>query len=495
MFLSKVATGLLAAVSALAVQTPLRPAEAPLHFPAPEQSLADVASDSFTVLSHAAFPGYAIRVKRTEGWCDPDVKGYTGYLDVDQGAKHMWFYFFESRRDPDNDDLVMWVTGGPGCSSSMDMLMQIGPCTVNPSGNGTVYNKYGWNTDVNIFFLDSPVNVGFSYAEFGEQVLTTEDASKNAAAFAFIFTEAFPQFKGRPFHLAGSSYGGRYVPVFASEIYDMNKGAEAKGYTPINLKSIVIGDGITDAKETLLAYYDMACTNASVTPVLDISTCVRMRRAVPRCREMLTASCELELSDLACKAATLFCEEELSKPYSDPSRNPYDLSDNCSGGIEILCYDIFGKIANYLNDDATRKLLGVDPQVGEFVGCNHTILNGFNERFDKFRPTQFYVSSLLERGVDALIYVGTYDWICNWVGNARFLEALEWHGQDLFNSRELAGWEVDGETVGQWKEAKMGKQTGKLLFATVDGAGHMVAYNKPKTAHKMITTWIAERGV
>lgn len=25
---------------------------------------------------------------------------YTGYLDVDQGAKHMFFYFFESRRDP-----------------------------------------------------------------------------------------------------------------------------------------------------------------------------------------------------------------------------------------------------------------------------------------------------------------------------------------------------------------------------------------------------------
>ena len=27
---------------------------------------------------------------------------YTGYLDVDYGAKHMFFYFFESRRDPAN---------------------------------------------------------------------------------------------------------------------------------------------------------------------------------------------------------------------------------------------------------------------------------------------------------------------------------------------------------------------------------------------------------
>ncbi|KZO98288.1 serine carboxypeptidase [Calocera viscosa TUFC12733] len=494
MLFFQLAVGVLATV-ALALQVPLQPSQAPLDFPAPEQSLADVASEGYTVLSHPAFSGYAIRVKRTEGWCDPGVKVYTGYLDVDQGAKHMWFYFFESRRDPENDDLVMWVSGGPGCSSSLDMLLQLGPCTMDPKGNGTIYNEYGWNTEANIFFLDSPVNVGFSYADFGETVYTTEDASKNAAAFAFIFTEAFPQFKGRPFHLAGSSYGGRYVPVFASEIYDMNKGAEAKGFTPINLKSIIIGDGITDAKETILAYYDMACTNASVTPVLDISTCVRMRRAVPRCREMITASCELEFSDLACTAATLFCEEELSAPYRSPARNPYDLSDDCSGGIEVLCYSIFGKIAEYLNNAEMRKLLGVDPQVGEFVGCNRTILNAFSARFDKYRPTQFYVSALLERGVDALIYVGTYDWICNWVGNARWLEALEWHGQEAFNAEQLNVWDVDGARAGEWKAGQKKGQTGKLLFATVEGAGHMVAYNKPKEAHTMLNKWIAERGV
>lgn len=26
---------------------------------------------------------------------------YSGYLDVDQGAKHLFFYFFESRRHPE----------------------------------------------------------------------------------------------------------------------------------------------------------------------------------------------------------------------------------------------------------------------------------------------------------------------------------------------------------------------------------------------------------
>ena len=40
-------------------------------------------------------------------WDDVDVEHaacgsvYTGYLDVDYGTKHMFFYFFESRRNPD----------------------------------------------------------------------------------------------------------------------------------------------------------------------------------------------------------------------------------------------------------------------------------------------------------------------------------------------------------------------------------------------------------
>lgn len=29
-----------------------------------------------------------------------EISVYTGYLDVDAGAKHLFFYFFESRRDP-----------------------------------------------------------------------------------------------------------------------------------------------------------------------------------------------------------------------------------------------------------------------------------------------------------------------------------------------------------------------------------------------------------
>ena len=57
------------------------------------------------------------------------------------------------------------------------------------------------------------VGVGFSYADYGRTVETTEDAAKNVHAFITIFFETFTQFAGRPIHLSGESYGVRILTL------------------------------------------------------------------------------------------------------------------------------------------------------------------------------------------------------------------------------------------------------------------------------------------
>lgn len=81
--------------------------------------------------------------KRNDGWCDSDkVRSWSGFLDVLDSDSHLFFYYFESRSKPADDPVVLWLNGqvqltvshllsadihtltsGPGCSSSMGMLV------------------------------------------------------------------------------------------------------------------------------------------------------------------------------------------------------------------------------------------------------------------------------------------------------------------------------------------------------------------------------------
>ena len=110
------------------------------HRQAHELSL--LSNDEFMTFSHPAFPGRSARIKKSH-FCDGEVKSvsfpyvlssgsktdtsgssYTGYIDI--GSKHLFFYFFESRDDPSNDDVLLWTNGGPGGSSAMGLFMELG---------------------------------------------------------------------------------------------------------------------------------------------------------------------------------------------------------------------------------------------------------------------------------------------------------------------------------------------------------------------------------
>ena len=61
------------------------------------------------------------------GACDASVTSRSGYFDVtgsafdENGDKSYYFWMFESRNDPTTDPVVLWLTGGPGCSSTVSL--------------------------------------------------------------------------------------------------------------------------------------------------------------------------------------------------------------------------------------------------------------------------------------------------------------------------------------------------------------------------------------
>lgn len=104
----------------------------------------------------------------------PGVKSYSGYVhlppnsinetgEIQDYPINTFFWFIESRKDSHHAPLSIWLNGGPGGSSLMGMLAENGPCVINDDSNSTTLNPWGWNNEVNMLFIDQPVQVGFSY--------------------------------------------------------------------------------------------------------------------------------------------------------------------------------------------------------------------------------------------------------------------------------------------------------------------------------------------
>jgi carboxypeptidase C (cathepsin A) len=75
----------------------------------------------------------------------------------------MFFWFFEARKDPANAPLSLWLQGGPGVPSITAALGENGPCIVTSDSKNTTLNPWSWNNEVNMLYIDQPVDVGFSY--------------------------------------------------------------------------------------------------------------------------------------------------------------------------------------------------------------------------------------------------------------------------------------------------------------------------------------------
>ncbi|CAJ2658704.1 unnamed protein product [Trifolium pratense] len=52
----------------------------------------------------------------------------TGYVGVGENEDvQVFYYFIESENNPKDDPLMLWLTGGPGCSALSGLVFEIGP--------------------------------------------------------------------------------------------------------------------------------------------------------------------------------------------------------------------------------------------------------------------------------------------------------------------------------------------------------------------------------
>ncbi|KAF2543354.1 hypothetical protein F2Q68_00031633, partial [Brassica cretica] len=137
---------------------------------------------------------------------------YAGYVPVDKKhGRAMFYWFFEAMSLPNQKPLVLWLNGGPGCSSvGYGATQEIGPFLVDNKGNSLQFNPYAWNHEANILFLESPVGVGFSYSNTSSDYKKIGDEFTARDAYSFIqkWLERFPAYRENDFYIAGESYAG-----------------------------------------------------------------------------------------------------------------------------------------------------------------------------------------------------------------------------------------------------------------------------------------------
>ncbi|CAL9222352.1 unnamed protein product [Arabidopsis halleri] len=173
-------------------------------------------------------------------------KHYAGYVAIDKHRnKNLWYYFVESERNASIDPVVLWLNGGPGCSSMDGFVYEHGPFNFEPKKKNSHLlhlNPYSWSKVSNIIYLDSPVGVGFSYSNDNADYTTNDTkTASDSHTFLLEWFKMFPEFQSNPFFISGESYAGIYVPTLASEVKNKNVTKPV-----INFKGYLVGNGVTD---------------------------------------------------------------------------------------------------------------------------------------------------------------------------------------------------------------------------------------------------------
>jgi len=429
--------------------------------------------------------------------CDSSSKSVSGYMDV-KGSKydaegenkHLFFWMFEKRgteynENVDDDDetpFMIWLTGGPGCSSTLALLSENGPCSVNPEGTGTVLNPYSWTESAHVLWLDQPAGVGFSYGD--ENDSNEEMISEDAYYFVQAFMDAYPQYLNNPLFIVGESYGGHYAPAIAHRIFIGNqqlKNNNNSNLKKLNLAGLGIGNGLTAPQEQYKWYPDMVYNNSHHLKVVPEPVYEAMKAVVPKCVTLIE-KCQAGngfIDKFACQAAFVTCNMGLTSPYQLTGLNPYDIRIKCE--VPPLCYD-FSNVQKWLNLPSTQAALNVDTShPHRWESCNF----GINMKFhtDWMQDFSHYVADLLnadDEDIRVLIYAGDVDFICNYLGNKAWTSQLDWNHKDEFNAAGEHDWKGNG----------LARTFGDFTFLQVYDAGHMVPSDQPEVALDMITDFL-----
>ncbi|GAX79633.1 hypothetical protein CEUSTIGMA_g7074.t1 [Chlamydomonas eustigma] len=503
-----------------------------------EDNIIDVAATHVSSLdSHYTAAALQDQVTSMPGWGPlKSFKMFSGYITVDAAAGRALFYVFvESESDPVADPLMLWLNGGPGCSSlGGGFMSELGPFLPNKDGHTLKANPYPWNKKASVLFLESPAFVGWSYSNTSSDAIVGDArTAKDSRAFLLGFMERFPQFKSNDLYLSGESYAGHYVPNLAREIVRGNRGARSPRET-LNLKGILVGNPLTDTAVDNMGAVDFWWHHAMISDETaegirsncdfnNIGPLLIGEDVLPTTADALTKPrviacdefCDRAMSELGpiniydiyadvCipKAAQsealaltralgptpaglmIRAAVQLSSREKQESSNSADSSSSLTDE-DPSKYDpcVDNEVETYMNLPEVQKALHANQTVilpWRWTDCTEKVQYSRSDVLASMLPV--YEELLASGSLRILVFSGDVDGILPVVGTRRWVSGLglpiksAWRPW-LSPTRQVGGHVIEYEG---------------LIFASVRNAGHMVPYVQPERMFHLLTSFLNE---
>jgi cathepsin A (carboxypeptidase C) len=442
----------------------------------------------------------------------PNFQQYSGYLQG-VGTKKLHYWFVESSSRPATDPVVLWLNGGPGCSSLDGFLTEHGPFRVKDDGQNLTANPYSWNQITNMIYLESPAGVGFSYSDDGNYSTDDDDVAHNNHLALQDFFRKFPEYKGNDFYLTGESYAGIYVPTLASVVLDD---------PDINLKGFAVGNGLSDSdmNDNSIVYFTYyhgligtqdwnrilhACCPGNETNNCDF---VAGSRKYPQCAQEnavifdLVWSSGLNVYNLYAECAggvgnkNLYFSSERNKFVTNNFGWPFmflkDKAAELKARLNIIraskltssppCVNDTA-VSKYLNSPKTRSAIHIPTTVQTWELCSDVVSAGYRTLYSTMAPQY---QKAIGRKLRILVYNGDIDMACNFLGDEWFVDSLQ-----VQNPQNRKAWFYRAED-GTRQVAGYVKSFNRVNVVTLRGAGHMVPTDKPIPALDMYIKFIQD---
>ena len=445
----------------------------------------------------------------------PDYKKdiYSGYLNTLIEGNELFYVYYPSQTNPSKDPVLLWLNGGPGCSSLFGMLGEIGPVTTDNFSGEFKLNKYSWNMEVNLLFIEQPAGVGFSKAEDINHNWTDIENAKNLLAAVKDFFKTFDDLKGREFYISGESYAGIFIPHLAAEILEDESTTDK-----VNLQGILIGNALTDP----LVDYDRSLVEFGFwRGLISIETYDKFQRLCPHLPDELRPDTDLdgkyqeftgEVSH-KCNQARLQISKEFDgsdlygiyrlcpiprsitpndflyynaqhtmrntiikgvKKIFTNNKNNFKLNEEEDGVWPfIMCEDDL-TVDTFLNLMSTKNKLNVYDKNVNWTQCAY--LN-----YEWSDSIHLYNTTLLKHPeIKKWLLSGTEDGVITTIGTMRWIHKIG------FNvDKKWTQWKAEKQVSGYVQTYEEG-----LVLVTIKGAGHMAPQDKRLEAKFVLDSFL-----